>query len=105
MMALLIGGTAFTVLASLAMLLKIYIEHIHRWCRARDERHKSTEADAQRPMDAGSVHGLQMVQAPSAQARNRAHVRFQVDGADDAVEVFDDTEFVSRRVSGHEPRS
>ena len=101
MMALLIGGSTFTGIAGLAMLLKIYSKHIHRWCRAPNDRRRSTDADAQHPMDAGSVHGLQMVQAPSIQTRNRPHVRFQVDGAD-SVDVFDDVESV--RASGHELR-
>lgn len=103
-MTLLVGGTAFTGIAGLAMLLKIYSKHIHRWCRAREERRRNTDTDAQYPMDAAGVQGLQMVEAPSLQTRNRAHVRFQVDGADGPVDVLDERDNVLRRASGHELR-
>lgn len=104
-MALLLGGTAFTGIAGLAMLLKIYSKHIHRWFRAREERRGSTDTEPQHPMDAGNVQGLQMVQTPSVQTRNRAHVRFQVDGTDGPVVVLDDRDTVLERASGHELRS
>ena len=104
MMALLVGGTAFTGIAGLAMLLKIYSKHIHRWCRARHDRRRSAETYIQPSMDDGSVQGLQLAQARPVQARSRGHVRFQVDGADSAVDVLDDTDYVPRRSSGHEFR-
>jgi len=103
-MALLVGGTAFTGIAGLAMLLKIYSKHIHRWCRARHDRRRSAETYIQPSMDDGSVQGLQLAQARPVQARSRGHVRFQVDGADSAVDVLDDTDYVPRRSSGHEFR-
>ncbi|KAI4733848.1 hypothetical protein E4T50_15604 [Aureobasidium sp. EXF-12298] len=97
MMALLIGGTAFTGIAGLAMLLKIYSRYIHRWCRSRNEQRRSAEKDTGCLTDAGSVQGLQLVQTPSAQARSRGHVRFQFDGANSAVDVFDGSDHDFRR--------
>lgn len=104
MMALIVGGTAFTGIAGLAMLLKTYSKQVHRWCRARHDRRRSADTYAQPPMDDGSVQGLQLAQAPPVQARSRGHVRFQVDGADSAADVLDDRDHVPRRSSGHEFR-
>lgn len=87
MMVLLVGGTVFTALAGLAMLLKIYSRRNRHWRRIHNGHIKSTETDAQCLIDAQSVQGLEHVQVASDRTRSRGHVRFQIDEAGSAVDV------------------
>lgn len=87
MMALLVGGTVFTALAGLAMLLRIYSRRKRQWGRIHNGDTKSTETDAQCLIATQSVQGLEHVQVTSDRTRSRGHVRFQIDEAGSAVDV------------------
>lgn len=86
-MALLVGGTVFTALAGMAMLLKIYSRRNRHRGRIHNGDTKSTETDAQCLIDTQDVQGLEHAQVTSDRTRSRGHVRFQIDEADSAVDV------------------
>lgn len=89
MMALLIGGTSFTALAGLAMLLKINNERIHRWRSIHNGHPESTETDAECLINTQDVQDSEVVQVAPDRTRTRGHVRFQIDGADRAVDMLE----------------
>ncbi|KAH0349950.1 hypothetical protein KCU81_g2592, partial [Aureobasidium melanogenum] len=89
MIALLVGGTGFTALAGLAMLLKINGERSRRWRSIHNKHPESTEIDAECLVDTQNVQDSEVVQVAPDRTRSTGHVRFQIDGADRAVNMLE----------------